>query len=226
MSPGVSPRRKALTRPRESLHNVPMSRPARLRSIAIAALVASLGVAPAAQAQSGSFAASAAETAGKVWSGAQDVAIYALGLIGVGYKFGGVTPESGLDCSGLVQYVFQQVTGVTLPRTSQAMSVLGAKVRLDDLTPGDLVFFNTRHFKFSHVGIYLGDDRFIHAPSRGNEVEIAQLSESYWRKRFDGARRLVGVLPTLVPNVISPAAADPLPAGCRRGGPGDVRTRR
>ena len=187
--------------------------PARIaRSFATAAMVAvALAAAPAALAQSPasarSFAASAAETAGKVWSGAQDVAIYALGMIGVDYKFGGNTPESGLDCSGLVRYVFQQVTGFTLPRTSKEMSGLGAKVAVDDLKPGDLVFFNTRRFQFSHVGIYLGDNRFIHAPSAGAEVEIAKLSESYWQKHFNGARRLVGVLPSLVPNVIAPAYA-------------------
>lgn len=174
------------------------------RSFATVAVVAfALAAAPAAFAQSPasarSFAASAAETAGKVWSGAQDVAIYALGMIGVDYKFGGNTPESGLDCSGLVRYVFQQVTGFTLPRTSKEMSGLGAKVAVDDLKPGDLVFFNTRRFQFSHVGIYLGDGRFIHAPSRGSEVEIAELSNGYWRKHFNGARRLVGVLPGLVP---------------------------
>jgi len=158
-----------------------------------------------------SFTASAAEAAGKMWSGAQDVAIYALGLIGVDYKFGGNTPASGLDCSGLVRYVFQEVTGVTLPRTAKEMSGLGAKVGQAELKPGDLVFFNTRRFQFSHVGIYLGDNRFIHAPSAGSEVEISRLSESYWQKHFDGARRLVGVLPSLVPNVISPAMAGTLP---------------
>ncbi len=144
---------------------------------AIATLVCAMTFALPAHAQNAkpqrSFATSAAETAGKVWSGAQDVAIYALGMIGVDYKFGGNTPESGLDCSGLVRYVFQEVTGVTLPRTSKEMSGLGAKVSANDLKPGDLVFFNTRRFQFSHVGIYLGDNRFIHAPSAGSEVEIA-----------------------------------------------------
>ena len=174
-----------------------------------------LALAPAAPvqaAQQRSFATSATEAASKVWSGAQDVAIYALGLIGVDYKFGGNTPESGLDCSGLVRYVFAEVTGVSLPRTSKEMSGLGAKVNVRDLLPGDLVFFNTRRFQFSHVGIYLGDNRFIHAPSRGSEVEIAQMNEGYWQKRFDGARRLVGVLPSLVPSVVSPASAGTLPA--------------
>jgi cell wall-associated NlpC family hydrolase len=134
-----------------------------------------------------------------VWHGAQDLAAYALGLIGVDYRFGGTTPERGLDCSGLVRYVFQQVTGVILPRTSQELSRIGEKVTLGDLKPGDLVFFNTRRLQFSHVGIYLGEDRFIHAPRRGGEVEVVTLSKDYWRKRFDGARRLVGALPDLVP---------------------------
>jgi cell wall-associated NlpC family hydrolase len=104
--------------------------------------------------------------------------------------------------------VFQEVTGVTLPRTSKEMSGLGAKVAVADLKPGDLVFFNTRRFRNSHVGIYLGDNRFVHAPTTGAEVEIARLSESYWQKHFNGARRLVGELPGLVPQVIAPAVAN------------------
>jgi len=168
-------------------------------------------VAPAAYGQSTdatrTFASSAAATASKFWSGAQDVAGYALGLIGVEYKFGGNTPETGLDCSGLVRYVFQEVTGFTLPRTSKELSGLGAKVGMADLKPGDLVFFNTRRFPNSHVGIYLGENTFIHAPSRGREVEVAQLSASYWQRHFNGARRLVGVLPDLVPSLITPAYA-------------------
>lgn len=152
--------------------------------------------------------ATAAATAEKVWHGAQDVALFALGLIGVDYRFGGETPDDGLDCSGLVRYVFQQVTGVTLPRTAKEMARIGDKVvASEELKPGDLVFFNTRRFAFSHVGLYLGDNRFIHAPSRGSEVEIARLNDTYWQKHFNGARRLVGVLPTLVPTVISPAQA-------------------
>jgi cell wall-associated NlpC family hydrolase len=193
-----------------------MPTPSNRRYVGVCALVAALSFATGAMAETrtarASFTASAAEAAGKVWSGAQDVAIYALGLIGVDYKFGGNTPQSGLDCSGLVRYVFQEVTGVTLPRTAKEMSSLGAKVGAEDLKPGDLVFFNTRRFQYSHVGIYLGDNRFIHAPSAGSEVEISRLSESYWQKHFNGARRLVGVLPSLVPNVISPAVAETLPS--------------
>jgi cell wall-associated NlpC family hydrolase len=145
--------------------------------------------------------------AGKVWPGAQDLAAYALGLIGVAYRWGGETPDAGLDCSGLVRHVFQQVTGVTLPRTSKELSRLGDAVARHELAPGDLVFFDTRRFAFSHVGIYLGDSRFIHAPRRGRDVEIAELDNRYWLRHFNGARRLVGVLPSLVPTLIATAEA-------------------
>jgi cell wall-associated NlpC family hydrolase len=134
----------------------------------------------------------------------------ALGLIGIRYKWGGATPQSGLDCSGLVQFVFQQVTGVTLPRSAKEMSRLGEKVALSELKAGDLVFFDTRRFSFSHVGIYLGDNRFIHAPRRGREVEIATIDSSYWQKHFSGARRVIGVLPEMIPMVVGEAIAAPL----------------
>ena len=181
---------------------------AALASLLAACCLWSHGVGAQSAAPAKSLALSAKAAAANVWHGAQDVAIYALGLIGVDYRFGGESPEGGLDCSGLVRYVFQQVTGVTLPRTSKELSRIGSQVALTELQPGDLVFFNTRRFQFSHVGIYLGDSRFIHAPSTGSEVEIAQLSEGYWQKHFNGARRLVGVLPALIPSV----AAAPLPS--------------
>ena len=170
-------------------------------------LCAAAAFAVVSHAHAQSLASSAADAAGKVWTGAQDVATYALGLLGVNYKFGGNSPETGLDCSGLVRYVFQEVTGVSLPRTAKEMSGLGSKVTIADLKPGDLVFFNTRRFAFSHVGIYLGDNRFVHAPRRGREVTVASLDQAYWQKHFNGARRLVGELPSLLPSVISPAVA-------------------
>ena len=175
------------------------------------ALAAAMPSGVAAQSKTDKGLAVARNTAVNVWQGAQDVAIYALGMIGIDYRYGGETPEDGLDCSGLVRYVFQQVTGVTLPRTSKEMSKLGAKIAPEDLKVGDLVFFNTRRLPFSHVGIYLGDNRFIHAPNTGSEVEITKLSETYWQKHFTGARRLVGVLPTLIPPVLATAAASSLP---------------
>jgi cell wall-associated NlpC family hydrolase len=150
---------------------------------------------------------SAAVTAFK---SAQDLASTALDLIGIRYKWGGNTPETGLDCSGLVRYVFQHVTGVTLPRTAKDISRLGTEVAVTDLQPGDLVFFNTRRFAFSHVGIYLGDNQFIHAPRRGREVEVATLDSGFWKRRFDGARRMAGVLPSLLPALVGEAAAAPL----------------
>lgn len=137
----------------------------------------------------------------------RDVALFALSLVGIDYRYGGDTPEQGLDCSGLIHYAFQEVTGVVLPRTSRELSRIGKRVGAQDLEPGDLVFFNTRRRAFSHVGIYLGDDRFIHAPSKGGEVNVAVLSARYWRQRYDGARRLSGVLPALLPNMITRAEA-------------------
>jgi cell wall-associated NlpC family hydrolase len=138
---------------------------------------------------------------------ARNLTSSALDLIGIRYKWGGTTPESGLDCSGLVQFVFQQVTGVTLPRSTKDLSRVGSVVALADLRPGDLVFFNTRRLAFSHVGIYVGDNRFVHAPRRGREVEVATIDQSYWQKHFNGARRLVGVLPEMMPKLIAEASA-------------------
>src|SRR5205823_7719397 len=118
-----------------------------------ASLASALLFAPLAAAESVSArqpASQASAVPATVWHGAQDLAIYALGLIGVDYKFGGSTPERGLDCSGLVRYVFQHVTGVILPRTSQEISQLGQKIKLNELLPGDLAFFSTRRLQFSH----------------------------------------------------------------------------
>ena len=179
-------------------------------SLASAVLFASSAAADPVSAREPASQASAAPAT--VWHSAQDLAIYALGLIGVDYRFGGTTPERGLDCSGLVRYVFQQVTGVILPRTSQEISHLGKRIPVTELMPGDLVFFNTRRLQFSHVGIYLGEDRFIHAPRQGGEVEIVTLSKGYWQKRFDGARRLVGALPPLIPSAHAGTASIDAPA--------------
>lgn len=195
----------------------PTSRPdvRAARLLALAALVLLVmhgapGIAagrPAARSFGETARASFGAAATRALEGAEGIAVYALSLVGVDYRYGGDTPERGLDCSGLIRYVFQQATGVTLPRTARALAQIGAHVRRTDLAPGDLVFFNTRRAAFSHVGIYLGDGQFIHAPSRGGEVGVAQLSSSYWRQRYDGARRLVGVLPSLMPAIVSPAVA-------------------
>ena len=121
---------------------------------------------------------------------AANLAIEAISLIGIHYRRGGSSPENGLDCSGLVRYVFRENRGADLPRTSAEMSKLGEHVEQKDLQPGDLVFFHTLKHAFSHVGIYLGDNKFIHAPSAGGTVRIESMDLSYWKKRFNGARRI------------------------------------
>ena len=153
---------------------------------AFAALGIALAAAPACSADTARDHAS-----DSYLSRAREVTIQALSFLGVNYKWGSSNPERGFDCSGLVTHVFQQVAGMVLPRNSQSMSKVGEKIDKVDLQPGDLVFFNTRRQPNSHVGIYIGDERFVHAPSRGGEVEISDMQESYWKKRFNGARRLL-----------------------------------
>ncbi len=118
------------------------------------------------------------------------LAVEAMSLIGIHYRRGGSSPENGLDCSGLVRYVFREAHGTELPRTSVEISKMGETVEKKDLQPGDLVFFNTLRRTFSHVGIYLGDNKFIHAPSSGGAVRIESLDLAYWKARFNGARRI------------------------------------
>lgn len=115
----------------------------------------------------------------------------ALEYLGIRYRFGGTSPETGFDCSGLVLNVFRNAIGLDLPRTSAEMARVGDKISRQDLKPGDLVFFNTMRRAFSHVGIYLGDNRFVHAPSAGGKVRVEKLSARYWADRFNGARRFV-----------------------------------
>jgi cell wall-associated NlpC family hydrolase len=114
----------------------------------------------------------------------------ALDLIGIRYKRGGSTPETGFDCSGFVSHVFKEGLGLYLPRSSREISRAGEVVDKHELQPGDLVFFNTMRRAFSHVGIYLGDNRFVHAPRSGAKVRIEDMSSSYWAKRYNGARRV------------------------------------
>jgi cell wall-associated NlpC family hydrolase len=125
------------------------------------------------------------------WSArASEVLMNALSLSGIRYQYGGNTPDTGFDCSGFVRYVFKQATSLTLPRSAIAMSQLGKSVRKNELQPGDLVFFNTLKSAFSHVGIYVGNNRFIHSPRSGGVVRVESLETEYWSKRFDGATRM------------------------------------
>ena len=131
-------------------------------------------------------------------SAAEQLVDQALDYLGVRYRSGGTSPETGLDCSGLVLNVFRNAIGFDLPRTAAEMARMGDKIGRKDLKPGDLVFFNTMRRAFSHVGIYLGDGKFVHAPSSGGKVRVEAIATGYWSKRFNGARRLVdeGSTPT------------------------------
>lgn len=120
----------------------------------------------------------------------QEVLINALSLTGIQYKYGGNSPTTGFDCSGFVRYVFFNAANLTLPPTARAIAQIGKSVKKDELQPGDLVFFNTLKKAFSHVGIYIGDNKFIHAPSTGKSVQVDNLQNSYWASRFEGAQRL------------------------------------
>ena len=117
--------------------------------------------------------------------------VHALQTLGVKYRLGGRSPETGFDCSGLIAHVFERAWGVLLPPHTAALRKVGAPVtKLKELEPGDLVFYNTRNRPFSHVGIYLGEGRFLHAPRSGARVRVENVFTPYWRQRFDGARRL------------------------------------
>ena len=120
----------------------------------------------------------------------RELALHALSLVGTPYRFGGASPDSGFDCSGLIFYVYQRGIGVALPRDTQRLSEVGVSVVADALEPGDLVFFNTTGRAYSHVGLYLGEGRFIHAPTTGGAVQLVDIRDRYWQMRYDGARRL------------------------------------
>jgi cell wall-associated NlpC family hydrolase len=150
--------------------------------------------------------------------GASDLVINAMNFLGVPYRRGGNTAESGFDCSGFTRHVFENSIGMLLPRRSaeQANASGLLKVQKDELKPGDLVFFNTMRRAFSHVGIYIGDGKFVHAPRTGQQIKVEDMRASYWTKRFNGARRAgeldTAALPAgLVPSYVSAETDTPLP---------------
>ncbi|MDP2639862.1 MAG: C40 family peptidase [Betaproteobacteria bacterium] len=124
---------------------------------------------------------------------ASSVVLQALAHLGTPYRAGGLSPRTGFDCSGLVAYVYRQGAGLALPRNTFDLSQLGEPVERAALRPGDLVFYNTQRREYSHVGIYLGEDRFIHAPASGGEVRVEDLRAGYWMRRYDGARRIIAL---------------------------------
>lgn len=122
--------------------------------------------------------------------GTEDISIAAVGLVDVPYRYGGNTPKGGFDCSGLIVYVYNKAVGIKLPRTIQLMSTKGKSIEGQPPAPGDLVFFNTTGEKYSHAGIYVGQGRFVHAPSAGGTVRLDYITSPYWAAKFTEARRL------------------------------------
>jgi cell wall-associated NlpC family hydrolase len=119
---------------------------------------------------------------------AHDVVIFALGLLETGYRFGGKNPEAGLDCSGMVSYVFDRAAGVKVAGSAADIAQRGKAVDTTRLRPGDLLFFNTRNKPYSHVGIYIGDGRFVHAPNSKGKVRTESLKNGWYAARFEEAR--------------------------------------
>ena len=132
-------------------------------------------------------------SSGRRSSGSQDEAgdliMNAMSLIGLSYRLGGNSPTQGLDCSGFMQYIFKRSMGITLPRTSAEMATVGQQVDRANLKPGDMVFFGSGG-RVSHVGMYIGNDRFIHAPRTGRDIEITSMNGNYWKSRYITARRV------------------------------------
>jgi cell wall-associated NlpC family hydrolase len=116
--------------------------------------------------------------------------LQALLALGLDYRYGGNSPVTGFDCSGLVAHVYREAWGIRLPHNTLAQSEAGIPVSLAELQPGDLVFYDTLNRPYSHVGIYLGDGRFVHAPKSGARVRVESLQSAYWSQRFSGARRI------------------------------------
>jgi len=140
---------------------------------------------------------------------ASDLVLGAMNFLGVPYRRGGSSPETGFDCSGFTRHVFENSIGLVLPRraSEQANSPDLVPVNQAELKPGDLVFFNTLKHTFSHVGIYIGGNKFIHSPRTGSEVRVEDMRDSYWQKRFDGARRAPQMVSAMLSN--PPAAGRP-----------------
>ncbi len=145
----------------------------------------------------------------KVHDKASDMVFAAMNFVGVRYQRGGVSAETGFDCSGFTQHVFEMSLGLVLPRRAdeQALAPGLVAIKREDLKPGDLVFFNTLKRTFSHVGIYIGDNRFIHSPRTGQRVRTEDMSFAYWAKRFTGARRVEGAAVHEPAPVASPRSA-------------------
>jgi cell wall-associated NlpC family hydrolase len=135
---------------------------------------------------------------------ASDLVVTAMGFLGVPYRRGGNSLETGFDCSGFVKAMYEQTLGLVLPRRANEQAAATHKIERRELQPGDLVFFNTLRRTYSHVGIYVGDNKFIHSPRPGAQVRVEDMGTTYWDRRFDGARRVLtpvaaGIQPAVLP---------------------------
>ncbi len=119
-----------------------------------------------------------------------ELVMYTMSLADTPYRYGGNSANNGFDCSGFVGHVYRHSLGISLPRTSREISRVGTPIGQSELRPGDLVFFNTQHTPFSHVGIYIGEGKFVHAPKTGDGVHTEQMQLRYWQTRYNGARRI------------------------------------
>ena len=146
-----------------------------------------------------------------VGSKASELVVNAMGFLGVPYRRGGNNAETGFDCSGFVRAMYEQTVGLMLPRRADQQAAATVKIEKTDLQPGDLVFFNTMRRAFSHVGIYVGEGKFIHSPKPGSEVRVEDMRVSYWERRFDGARRVPASQSAQAQAVISAVAELPQP---------------
>jgi cell wall-associated NlpC family hydrolase len=144
-----------------------------------------------------------ADRAHNVADRASTLVVNAMGFLGVPYKRGGNSAETGFDCSGFVRAMYEQTVGLLLPRRADQQAAATQVIDKKELQPGDLVFFNTMRRSFSHVGIYVGDNKFIHAPRSGAEIRVEDMGVAYWARRFNGARR------------VAAAAGDETPAQAR-----------
>jgi cell wall-associated NlpC family hydrolase len=136
---------------------------------------------------------------------ASELVVNAMGFLGVPYKRGGNNAETGFDCSGFVRAIYQQSVGLLLPRRAEEQAAATQRIEKNELQPGDLVFFNTLRRTFSHVGIYIGNNKFIHSPKPGAEVRVENMGLSYWQTRFNGARRVASAQPAATAPVATQA---------------------
>ncbi|ROZ72343.1 C40 family peptidase [Ramlibacter sp. WS9] len=133
-----------------------------------------------------------------------NLVVTAMGFLGVPYRRGGNSAETGFDCSGFVRAMYEQTIGLVLPRRANEQAAATQTIDKKDLQPGDLVFFNTMRRAFSHVGIYVGEGKFIHSPKPGAQVRVEDMGQSYWKQRFDGARRVLRLSPAAETATVQP----------------------